>query len=85
MDRCDCVSPPTWGVSMTPGGGAYMSVRVRLTPNKKIRDIRDDSEKSLNPKVEMKSSEPKRMYAVKSKPQPKGLDAQVGTRWFRFI
>ena len=41
-----------------------MSVHVKLTPNKKLRDVRDDFEKSLNPKVEMKSSEPKRMYAV---------------------
>ena len=67
--------PP--GVFDDSGRGAYMSVRVRLTPNKKIRDIRDDFEKSLNPKVEMKSSEPKRMYAVKSKPQPKVLTPKL--------
>ena len=59
------------------GRGAYMSVRVKLTPNKKLRDIRDDFEKSLNPKVEMKSPEPKRMYAVKSKPQPKVLTPKL--------
>jgi hypothetical protein len=63
--------PP--GVFDDSGRGAYMGVRVKLTPNKKLRDIRDDFEKSLNPKVEMKSPEPKRMYAAKSKPQPKVL------------
>ena len=67
--------PP--GVFDDSGRGAYMSVRVKLTPNKKLRDVRDDFEKSLNPKVEMKSSEPKRMYAVKSKPQPKVLTPKL--------
>ena len=70
--------PP--GVFDDSGRGAYMSVHVKLTPNKQLRDVRDDFEKFLNPKVEMKFSEPKRMYAVKSKPQPKGFDAQIGTR-----
>ena len=54
-----------------------MSLHVKLTPNKKLRDVRDDFEKSLSPKVEMKSSEPKRMYAVKSKPQPKVLTPKL--------
>ena len=54
-----------------------MSVRVKLTPNKQLRDVRDDFEKSLNPKVEIKSSESKRMYAVKSKPQPKVLTPKL--------
>ena len=67
--------PP--GVFDDSGRGAYMSVHVKLTPNKKLRDVRDDFEKSLNPKVEMKSSEPKRMYAVKSKPQPKVLTPKL--------
>ena len=67
--------PP--GVFDDSGRGAYMSIRVKLTPNKKLRDVRDDFEKSLNPKVEMKSSEPKRMYAVKSKPQPKVLTPKL--------
>ena len=67
--------PP--GVFDDSGRGAYMSVHVKLTPNKKLQDVRDDFEKSLNPKVEMKSSEPKRMYAVKSKPQPKVLTPKL--------
>ena len=67
--------PP--GVFDDSGRGAYMSVHVKLTPNKQLRDVRDDFEKSLNPKVEMKSSEPKRMYAVKSKPQPKVLTPKL--------
>ena len=67
--------PP--GVFDNSGRGAYMSVRVKLTPNKKLRDIRDDFEKSLNPKVEIKFPEPKKMYAVKSKPQPKVLTPKL--------
>ena len=65
------------GVFDNSGRGAFMSIRVKLTPNKKLRDIRDDFEKSLNPKVEMKSPEPKRMYVVKSKPQPKVLTPKL--------
>ena len=67
--------PP--GVFDDSGRGAYMSVRAKLTANKKLRDVRDDFEKSLNPKVETKSPETKKMYAVKLKPQPKVLTSKL--------
>ena len=38
------------GVFDDSGREAYMSVRVKLTPNKQLRDVRDNFEKSLNPK-----------------------------------
>ena len=68
--------PP--GVFDDSGRGAYMSVHVKLTPNKKLRDVRDDFEKSLNPKVDEILRTQKNVCSEVEAPA-KGLDAQVGT------
>ena len=67
--------PP--GVFDDSGRGAYMSVHVKLTPNKKLRDVRDDFEKSLNPKVEMEILRTQKNVCSEVEAQPKVLTPKL--------